>query len=135
MQPTRPRFEVTNQSKGSSVKLKANQIHIAKVVRDSGGVFVNVPTLSPNQVFGPCQVFSKRPRTGDFVLVGFVEGKRSNLVVLGSASSNYRLVEVDNPQNPQDAATKKYVDDEILELKTFLQNWVTANFSSSSHGH
>lgn len=132
---SRPRFEVTNNSKGSQAKLQPNTVHIGQVVRVSGGVFVNVPTLSPNQTFGPCKVFSKKPRQGDLVMVGFVDGKRSELVVFGTQSKNYRLVEVDDPQEPQDAATKKYVDDEILELKAQLESWVSANFAPSSHNH
>lgn len=135
MTASRPRFEVTNNSKGSQVKLAPNSVHVGRVVRTSGGVFVNVPTLSANQNFGPCKVFSKRPREGDLVIVGFLDGKRSEMVVIGSQSKNYRIVEVDDPQEPQDAATKKYVDDEIVELKAFIQSWVSSNFASSSHGH
>lgn len=135
MMQSRPRFEVTNNSKGSQVKLAPNSVHVGKVVRTNGGIYVNVPTLSPNQNFGPCKVFSKRPRNGDLVIVGFLDGKRTEMVIIGSQSSNYKIVEVDDPENPQDVATKNYVDNEILELKNFLQSWVSSNFSSSSHNH
>lgn len=116
MKPTRPKYALRNPAKASSTQLGANQIHIGKVVRASGGIFVNVPTLAPNQNFGPCQVFTKRPRVGDLVMVGFVEGRTASLSVIGTAHLNHRIVQLDDPVDPQDAATKKYVDDKIADL-------------------
>lgn len=138
MKPTRPRYSITNPSKASSSRMSANQIHIGKVVRVSGGVLVNVPTISPNQNFGPCQVFTKRPRVGDLVLVGFVEGKTSNLAVIGTAHLNHRIVQVDDPIDDQDVTTKKYVDEKIAELlaglKTRSGNY-DLGYSVPGHGH
>lgn len=114
---TRPNFAVTNQSKSSQVPVDANSVFVARVtgVSDSG-VFVNVPNLAPNQTFGPCQVFTQKPRVGDSVIVGFTDGQRQKMVVLGGENKNFRLVNLDDPVNPQDAATKKYVDDKVAEL-------------------
>jgi hypothetical protein len=101
-----------------------NSVFIGKVVRVSGGVFVNIPKLAQNQIFGPCKVFSRYPSIGDGVLVGFLDGAQTEIAVFGAQSTNKRISGVDDPILATDAATKKYVDDEILELKA----WVQANF-------
>jgi len=138
VKPTRPKYAITNPSKASSVRLPANQIHIGKVVRADGGIFVNVPSLSPNQNFGPCQVFTKRPRVNDLVMVGFVEGKTSNLAVIGTAHLNHRIVQIDDPVDPQDAATKKYVDDKVAELLAKLiakDSGYVLSYADPNHTH
>ena len=122
--PSTPRYSVSNQSKSSSSPLLPNSVFIGKVVRVSGGVFVNIPKLAQNQIFGPCKVFSKYPSVGDGVLVGFLDGAQTEIAVFGAQSTNKRISGVDDPVLATDAATKKYVDDEILELKA----WVQANF-------
>ena len=71
-------------------------------------------------------------------IVGFTEGKRQKMVVLGGENKNFKLVNLDDPTEPQDAATKKYVDDKIAEL---LAGLVAATgsyalpYSPSSHSH
>lgn len=122
--PSAPRYSVSNQSKASSSPLLPNSVFIGRVVRVSGGVFVNIPKLAQNQIFGPCKVFSKFPSVGDGVLVGFLDGAQTEVAVFGAQSTNKRISGVDDPVLATDAATKKYVDDEILELKA----WVQANF-------
>lgn len=136
---TRPNFDFTNRAKASQVPVDANSVFVGKVVRsDSSGVYVNVSNLSPNKIFGPCQVFAQKPRNGDTVIVGFTEGKRQKMVVLGGENKNFKLVNLDDPTEPQDAATKKYVDDKIAAL---LAGLVTATgsyalpYSPSSHSH
>lgn len=128
------RFTPINRGKGSQNPLIPNATYIAKVVRTSGGVYVNVPNLSPNQIFGPCKVFTKYPVVGESVLVGFLEGKRSNLVLLGSGGQNYRLSNVDTPTLDKDAANKKYVDDQILALQTQLTILIDLR-SPNTHTH
>lgn len=122
--PSTPRYSVSNSSKASSSPLIPNSVFVGRVVRISGGVFVNVPKLAQNQIFGPCKVFSKYPSIGDSVLVGFLDGAKTELAVFGAQSTNKRISGIDDPVQASDAATKKYVDDEILELKA----WVQANF-------
>ena len=122
--PSTPRYSVSNSSKASSSPLIPNSVFVGRVVRISGGVFVNVPKLAQNQIFGPCKVFSKYPSIGDSVLVGFLDGAKTELAVFGAQSINKRISGIDDPVQASDAATKKYVDDEILELKA----WVQANF-------
>jgi hypothetical protein len=122
--PSTPRYSVSNSSKASSSPLIPNSVFVGRVVRISGGVFVNVPKLAQNQIFGPCKVFSKYPSIGDSVLVGFLDGAKTELAVFGAQSTNKRISGIDDPVLASDAATKKYVDDEILELKA----WVQANF-------
>lgn len=146
---TRPNFAVTNQSKSSQVPVDANAVFVARVtgVADSG-VFVNVPNLAPNQTFGPCQVFSQKPRIGDSVIVGFTDGQRQKMVIIGGENKNFRLVNLDDPIDPQDAATKKYVDDKVAELLEKLiakdpgyvlpysaTGHTHAGYASSSHTH
>lgn len=121
--PSAPRYPVSNASKASSSPLIPNSVFIGRVVRISGGVFVNVPKLAQNQIFGPCKVFSKYPSIGDSVLVGFLDGAKTEIAVFGAQSTNKRITGIDGPIAPTDAATKKYVDDEILTLKA----WVQAN--------
>ena len=122
--PSAPRYSVSNQSKGSSSPLLPNSVFVGKVVRSYGGVYVNIPKLAQNQIFGPCKVFSKYPSEGDSVLVGFLDGAQTEVAVFGAQSTNKRMSGIDDPVLATDAATKKYVDDEILELKA----WVQANF-------
>ncbi len=122
--PSAPRYSTSNPSKASSSPLIPNSVFVGRVVRISGGVFVNVPKLAQNQIFGPCKVFSKYPSIGDSVLVGFLDGAKTEIAVFGAQSTNKRISGVDDPVLASDAATKKYVDDEILELKA----WVQANF-------
>lgn len=118
---TRPNFEVTNQSKGSQVPVNANSVFIGKVVRsDATGVYVSVPNLAPNQIFGPCQVFSQKPKNGRSVIVGFTEGRRQKMVVLGTENRNFKLVDVATPVENEDAANKKYVDDKVADLLSKL---------------
>ena len=122
--PSSPRYSISNPSKATSSPLIPNSVFIGKVVRVSGGVFVNIPKLAQNQIFGPCKVFSRYPSIGDGVLVGFLDGAQTEIAVFGAQSTNKRISGVDDPILTTDAATKKYVDDEILELKA----WVQANF-------
>jgi|694.fasta_scaffold34164_4 hypothetical protein len=122
--PSSPRYSISNPSKATSSPLIPNSVFIGKVVRVSGGVFVNIPKLAQNQIFGPCKVFSRYPSIGDGVLVGFLDGAQTEIAVFGAQSTNKRISGVDDPILATDAATKKYVDDEILELKA----WVQANF-------
>lgn len=126
---TRPNFQVTNQSKASSVSVDANSVFVGTVVAvGANGVFVNAPTLTPNERIGPCATFSKKPRVGEKVLIGFLEGQRQKLVILGTATTDFRISKVDDPTQPDDVATKKYVDDQILALDVSLKAWVAANF-------
>ena len=114
---TRPNFHVTNQSKSSQVPVDANSVYVGTVVRsDATGVYVNVPNLTANQNFGPCQVFGQKPKVGRSVIVGFTEGKRQKMVVLGTENKNFKLINLDPPVEDDDAATKKYVDDKVAEL-------------------
>ena len=122
--PSSPRYSTSNPSKATSSPLTPNSVFVGRVVRISGGVFVNIPKLAQNQIFGPCKVFSKYPSIGDSVLVGFLDGTQTEIAVFGAQSTNKRISGVDDPVLASDAATKKYVDDEILELKA----WVQANF-------
>lgn len=142
---TRPNFEVTNQSKASFVRVDSNAVYVGTVVRsDETGVYVNVPNLATNKIFGPCQVFGQKPRSGRAVIVGFSEGKRQKMVVLGSENRNFKLINLDPPVEDDDAATKKYVDDKVAELLQeliakspghVLPYQAPGSYASSAHTH
>lgn len=118
---TRPNFDVTNQTKGSAVPVNANSVFVGSVVRsDATGVYVSVPNLAPNQIFGPCQVFGQKPKNGRSVIVGFTEGRRQKIVILGTENKNFKLVGVETPVDDEDAANKKYVDDKVADLLSKL---------------
>ena len=142
---TRPNFAVTNQTKSSQVPVDANSVFVGEVVRsDSSGVYVKCPSLTPNKLFGPCQVFGQKPKVGRSVVVGFTEGKRNKMVIIGTENKNFKLINLDPPEEDDDAATKKYVDDKVAEL---LANLIAkapgyslsyagpGSYASSNHTH
>jgi hypothetical protein len=65
-------------------------LHIGKVSRVSanGKVFVTIPNVNPGQVMGPCSVFTESEiEVGDKVLVGFLDAKMEEVVVLGKQTA------------------------------------------------
>lgn len=80
-----PTARFINPLKGSSSPGFRAGLHIAKVSRVTDGkIFVVVPTVNPGQVIGPCTAFTDQViDAGDIVVVGFLDNKMENLVVLG----------------------------------------------------
>lgn len=112
----------SNPRKASSRKPKTGGLYIGKVVRISGGIFVQVPRVASRQVFGPCIVFSAYPVLGQRVLCGFLDNKFDEVVILGRETTSKIVKDVDSPSANTDAANKLYVDTEILELKQYVDN-------------
>ena len=78
----------TSPLKAASVPFKATGVWRAVVTAVTGtGVWVTVPRLSGDLVYGPLDVVAPNevamPVVADPVLVGFVEGRQDELVVLG----------------------------------------------------
>jgi hypothetical protein len=84
-----PTSRFTNSTKGSPGKGFKAGLHIAKVTRVTGSnVFVTIPSVNPGQTIGPCLVFTNATIvTGDSVLVGFLDAKLDEVVVIGKKAS------------------------------------------------
>lgn len=109
-----------NSAKASSRKPQPGGLYKGKVVRVSGGVFVDVPKVAPGQTFGPCMVFGPYPVDGDNVLCAFLDNKFDELVVLGKETKTKVLKDVDTPTANTDASNKLYVDAEVSELRAYI---------------
>jgi len=120
-----PTARFSNSKKASSRKPSPGGLYLGTVVRVSAeGVFVNVPKVASQTIFGPSLVFCTYPIVGQKVLCGFLDNRFEEVVILGRETTSKIIKEVDVPIAATDAANKTYVDTEILELK----NYVDANF-------
>lgn len=81
-----------NRSKATSVRLQPNGIYVAIVTRLAGTasdrVYVKVPKLGGINEYGPCVITGVIPSVNDFVLVGFLDNKMSELVSFGTFSQH-----------------------------------------------
>jgi hypothetical protein len=82
-----------NRSKATSVRLQPNGIYVAIVTRVTGTattdrIYVKVPKLGGINEYGPCVVAGVIPSVNDFVLVGFLDNKMSELVSFGTFSQH-----------------------------------------------
>lgn len=81
-----------NRSKATSVRLQGGGIYIGIVTRIAGTsldrIYVKVPKLGGVNEYGPCVVVGVIPSVGDFVLVGFLDNKMSEMVSFGTFSEH-----------------------------------------------
>jgi len=82
-----------NRSKATSVRLQPNGIYVAIVTRVTGTattdrIYVKVPKLGGINEYGPCVIAGVIPSVNDFVLVGFLDNKMSELVSFGTFSQH-----------------------------------------------
>lgn len=81
-----------NRSKATSARLQPNGIYVAIVTRITGTasdrIYVKVPKLGGINEYGPCVVVGIIPSVDDFVLVGFLDNKMSELVAFGTFSKH-----------------------------------------------
>lgn len=81
-----------NRSKATSVRLQGGGIYIGIVTRIAGTsldrIYVKVPKLGGVNEYGPCVVAGVIPSVGDFVLVGFLDNKMSEIVSFGTFSQH-----------------------------------------------
>lgn len=117
-----PADKFSNPQKASSRRPKTGGLYIGKVVRITGGIYVQVPKIASNTVFGPCTVFCAYPILNQRVLCGFLDNKFDEVVILGRETTSKIIKDVDSPSANTDAANKLYVDTEILELKQYVDN-------------
>ena len=110
--------------KASSRKPQPGGLYRGYVVRDTGGIFVEVPTVAPGQKFGPCDVFGPYPKNGDTVLCAFLDNRFDELVVLGKATVSKVIKDVDSPTASTDASNKLYVDTEISDLRAYVDQQI-----------
>jgi hypothetical protein len=110
----------TNPLKGSSAKKSNPGFYLGKVVRVTGGIYVSIPTLSPGSTFGPCKTFVSHPVLNQTVLCGFLDNKFDEVVILGKESTSKVLKDVDTPVQNTDGSNKLYVDNEIDELRAYV---------------
>ena len=89
-----------NRSKATSVRLQPNGIYVAIVTRIAGTaydrVYVKVPKLGGINEYGPCVITGVIPSVDDFVLVGFLDNKMSELVSFGTFSRHPPSSEIFN---------------------------------------
>lgn len=79
---TSPSF--INRSKAVSNRLQVNGIYVAVVTKVmSNSIYVSVPKLGADSVYGPCAFSGALPTAGEFVFVTFLDGRLSELVCLG----------------------------------------------------
>lgn len=120
-----PSSRFSNPKKASSRKPTPGGLYLGTVVRVSAqGVFVNVPKVAAQTVFGPCTVFCTYPIAGQKVLCGFLDNRFEEVVILGRETTSKIIKEVETPSATTDAANKSYVDSVIQNLK----NYVDQNF-------
>lgn len=117
-----PTERFSNPNKASSRKPKIGGLYIGKVVRVSGGIFVQIPGIAPQTTFGPCAVFSSYPVLGQRVLCGFLDNRFDEVVILGKKTESKIVKDVDLPVANTDAANKNYVDSAIQTLKAYVDS-------------
>ena len=117
-----PSARFGNSSNASSRKPKPGGIFIGKVVRTSGGVFVQIPQIAPKTVFGPCSCFGFIPTIGQRVLCGFLDNRFDDVVILGRETKSKIVDDIDAPVQPRDASNKSYVDQQIQTLKSYIDS-------------
>lgn len=120
-----PTSKFGNAKKASSRRPTPGGLYLGIVVRITGAnVFVSVPKVAPQTVFGPCAVFSVFPKINQRVLCGFLDNRFEEVVILGRETTSKIISEVDSPLLGTDAANKVYVDLVVQNLK----NYVDGNF-------
>ena len=79
----------TNRTKASSRPLGSVGTYLGKVVRiaDNGDLFVKIPNLSTNSVFGPCKNFAGHAPVDIYVIVSFLDSRLDEPVVTGVETS------------------------------------------------
>ena len=79
----------TNRTKASSRPLGSVGTYLGKVVRiaDNGDLFVKIPNLSTNSVFGPCKNFAGHAPVDIYVIVSFLDSRLEEPVVTGVETS------------------------------------------------
>jgi hypothetical protein len=120
-----PSSRFSNSKKASSRKPTPGGLYLGTVVRvGAQGVFVNIPKVAAQTIFGPCTVFCTYPIAGQKVLCGFLDNRFEEVVILGRETTSKIIKEVETPATATDAANKSYVDSVIQNLK----NYVDQNF-------
>lgn len=116
-----PTSRFSNSKKASSRKPVPGGLYLGTVVRVSAqGVFVSIPKVAAQTIFGPCTVFSAYPVAGQKVLCGFLDNRFEEVVILGRETTSKIIKEVDTPIVSSDAANKSYVDLVIQNLKDYV---------------
>lgn len=79
-----------NRSKATSTRLQPNGIYVAIVTRvtETDRIYVKVPKLGGINEYGPCVVVGVVPSVDDFVLVGFLDNRMSEIVSFGTFSQH-----------------------------------------------
>lgn len=79
-----------NRSKATSSRLQPGGIYVGIVTRlvTPNKVYVKVPKLGGINEYGPCVIVGAIPSIDDFVLVGFLDNKMSELVSFGTFSKH-----------------------------------------------
>ncbi len=79
----------TNRTKASSRPIGSVGTYLGKVVRiaDNGDLFVKIPNLSTNSVFGPCKNFAGHAPVDIYVIVSFLDSRLDEPVVTGVETS------------------------------------------------
>lgn len=79
----------TNRTKASSRPVGSVGTYLGKVVRiaDNGDLFVKIPNLSTNSVFGPCKNFAGHAPVDIYVIVSFLDSRLDEPVVTGVETS------------------------------------------------
>lgn len=79
-----------NRSKATSTRLQPNGIYVAIVTRvtESERIYVKVPKFGGINEYGPCVVAGVIPSVDDFVLVGFLDNKMSEIICFGTFSQH-----------------------------------------------
>lgn len=119
-----PTSRFGNSIKASSRRPQPGGLYRGKVVRATGGIFVEVPTVAPGQTFGPCTVFGPYPKANDVVLCAFLDNRFDELVVLGKETVSKVIKDVDSPTASTDASNKLYVDTEIADLRAYVDQQI-----------
>lgn len=128
-----------NLSKGSTTSNKPGGVFIGICKRITGGVFVSIPNATNNKeiLFGPCKVSGLFPFVGQQLLCTFLENRTSDVVILGKLTSSNVLSNTGTPVEPNDATTKQYVDNQIINLQNQINslNALYAALSTSFISH
>jgi hypothetical protein len=80
-----PQARFTNSKRGSASQgADTPGNYLAKVVRTTGGIYVQSPKIASNKIFGPCQVFtSTLPTKGKTVLITFLNNRFEEAIIIG----------------------------------------------------